>query len=169
MTFQIALLYFFFFLTALSAGSLLFTKNVFKGALLLLTCLLSIAAIYVFAFAEFVAITQIMIYAGGILVVIIFGIMLTTKLSGKPLAVKNTHIFPGMLVGIAVMTLLSSSFREVFNTTKSITQVPPENAVTATGIQLMSTYVLPFEIAGILMLIALLGAAVITTSYSRKI
>jgi NADH-quinone oxidoreductase subunit J len=52
----------------------------FHGALLLITCLLALAGIYVIAFAEFVAVTQILVYAGGILVVIIFGIMLTTNL-----------------------------------------------------------------------------------------
>src|SRR5689334_22515660 len=98
--------YFFMFIAAASAAGILLIKNVFKGALLLLICLLSLAAVYVLAFAEFVAITQIMIYAGGILVVIIFGIMLTSKISGKPLVVQNANWFGGLLVSITLLVLL---------------------------------------------------------------
>src|SRR5207253_2250665 len=87
MSIQQIVYYFFLFLAAGSALGILFIKNVFKGALLLLICLLSIASLYVFMFAEFVAVTQIMIYAGGVVIVIIFGIMLTTRLSGEALKV----------------------------------------------------------------------------------
>src|SRR6188768_2149670 len=82
-----------------SALCILFTKNVFYAALLLIICLLSIAGIYIMANAEFLAVTQILIYAGGVLVLIIFGVMLTTRISGKPLVVKNDNWFAGSLVG----------------------------------------------------------------------
>jgi NADH:ubiquinone oxidoreductase subunit 6 (subunit J) len=98
--------YFFISLTALSALGIVFSKNVFRSALLLLVSLLSVAAIYVLSFAEFIAVTQILIYAGGILVVIIFGIMLTTKISGRPLVVENTHLFSGAVAGISLLVLL---------------------------------------------------------------
>ena len=75
--------YFFEAFAAISAIALIFIKNVFYGALLLIICLLCLAGIYIMAFAEFIAVTQILVYAGGILVVIIFGIMLTTKISGN--------------------------------------------------------------------------------------
>ncbi|HPH47169.1 MAG TPA: NADH-quinone oxidoreductase subunit J, partial [Chryseolinea sp.] len=61
--------YFLEAVAALSAISIIFIRNVFYGALLLITCLLALAGIYVLAFAEFIAVTQILIYAGGILVI----------------------------------------------------------------------------------------------------
>ena len=89
--------YFFEAVAALSAISLIFIRNVFYGALLLIICLLALAGIFVLAFAEFIAVTQILVYAGGILVVILFGIMLTTKISGKPLVVEHNNKFSGSL------------------------------------------------------------------------
>jgi NADH:ubiquinone oxidoreductase subunit 6 (subunit J) len=154
--------YFFMTLAACSATAILFIKNIFKGALLLLVCLLSLAALYIVAFAEFVAVTQIMVYAGGIVVVIIFGIMLTSKISGKPLMVNNANIFSGLLAGGLVLFFLCKLFST--NTFGSSKITSTENAVTETGMQLLTSYVLPFEIAGILLLIALLGAAVVTSS-----
>src|SRR5687768_1114862 len=104
--------YAFEFLAAASAASILFVKNVFYGALLLIICLLSIAGIYVISHAEFIAVTQILIYAGGILVLIIFGIMLTTRISGKPLVVKNNNWFAGSLVGLPILIVLTKLFSE---------------------------------------------------------
>src|SRR5436190_10076770 len=94
--------YSFEILAVLSAIGILFIRNVFYGALLLLVCLLSLAAIYVLAFAEFIAVSQILIYAGGILVLIIFGIMITSRISGKSLVVGNNNVFAGLLAGISI-------------------------------------------------------------------
>src|SRR5687767_14569697 len=98
--------YVFLFLTVASCLTILFTRHVFKAALLLLTCLLSIAALYIFLSAEFVSVTQIMIYAGGIVVVIVFGIMLTSKISDKALHVHNKHVFGGLLTGLSLFIIL---------------------------------------------------------------
>lgn len=152
---------------ALSAVGMLFVKNVFKAALMLLVCLLSLAGIYVLAFAEFLAVTQIMIYAGGILVVIIFGVMLTAKISGKPLEVTHNNILSGLIAGIALAILLIKLYSSPFLVTHG-TQGHDENIVTETGIQLMSTFVLPFEVAGVLLLMSLIGAAVVVSSFNKK-
>ncbi len=107
--------YFFEVVAAISAISIIFIRHVFQGALLFIVCLVAIAGIYVLAFAEFIAVVQILVYAGGILVLIIFGIMLTSKISGKPLVVTNSNLFAGILVGFFFATLLISLFaKEVF-------------------------------------------------------
>ena len=100
------LFYVFEGVAALAAAGLLFVRNVFYAALLLMICLLAIAAIYVLSYAEVVAVTQILVYAGGILVIIIFGIMLTAKLAGKPLVVKHANTFLAPLTGAAFFILL---------------------------------------------------------------
>jgi NADH:ubiquinone oxidoreductase subunit 6 (subunit J) len=158
--------YFFEAFAAISAIALIFIKNVFYGALLLFICLLCLAGIYVMAFAEFIAVTQILVYAGGILVVIIFGIMLTTKISGKPLVVEHAHTFSGVLAGISFFSLLVwYIFKQSFLTSG----VPGSfNNIQSVGIGLMTEYALPFEVAGILLLIALIGAAVMASNHSKR-
>jgi NADH:ubiquinone oxidoreductase subunit 6 (subunit J) len=160
------LFYTFEALAALSSIALIFVRNVFHGALLLITCLLALAGIYVLAFAEFVAVTQILVYAGGILVVIIFGIMLTTKLSGKPLLIEHAYRFSGTLAGSLFFAML------VFTIAKeSFKNLPPPTAlaeIRTIGVGLMTDFALPFEVAGILLLVALIGAAIIASSTKTK-
>ena len=160
------LFYTFEALAALSSIALIFVRNVFHGALLLITCLLALAGIYVLAFAEFVAVTQILVYAGGILVVIIFGIMLTTKLSGKPLHIEHAYRFSGILAGSLFFALL------IFTIAKeSFENLPPPSPLTeirTIGVGLMTDFALPFEVAGILLLVALIGAAIIASSTKTK-
>jgi NADH:ubiquinone oxidoreductase subunit 6 (subunit J) len=154
-------------LAALSAAGILFTRNVFYGTLLLIVCLLSLAAIYILAVAEFVAVTQILIYAGGVLVLILFGVMLTSKISGKPLVVENQYRVRGPLVGLSVFTMLCLLFSQAHFFTASPVEVEtPYTSINQIGILLMSDYVLPFETAGVLLLVALIGAAVVASSFN---
>lgn len=161
--------YFFETVAALSAISLIFVKNVFYGALLVIVCLLAVAGIFVLAFAEFLAVTQILVYAGGILVVILFGIMLTTKISGKPLVVEHDNKMPGALAGISFFVLIVYFLsKESFGIDPAFNKPTDFDSLQIVGIVLMSDYVLPFEIAGILLLISLIGASVIASSVKSK-
>jgi NADH:ubiquinone oxidoreductase subunit 6 (subunit J) len=160
------LFYFFSGIAALSGIGILLIKNVFKAALLLLLCLLALAALYVLAFADFVASAQILIYAGGILVVIIFGIMLTSKLSGRPLEIDHAHIFGGTLVVIPLCILLMVSIATSPASPRPA-YMPTAGNLQRIGINFMTDFALPFELAGILLLVALIGAAV-TTSFMKS-
>jgi len=155
--------YFFALVAALSAISMVFVKNVFYGALLLIVCLLSVAGIYVLAFAEFVAVVQILIYAGGILVVIIFGIMLTSRIAGKPLLVQHANKFLGLLVSGVMFVLLVYLFSQQSFTHTSLPP-QPEKQIGKIGVGLITDFVLPFEIAGVLLLAALIGASVLAST-----
>jgi NADH:ubiquinone oxidoreductase subunit 6 (subunit J) len=156
--------YFFMLLAALGAVGILFSNNVFKGAIYLLVSLISVAALYALSFAEFLAVTQILIYAGGIAVVILFGIMLTTRISGRPLVVKNTHQLSGGLVAVILFTLLLQYLPALPAWDRTL---GPEN-ISSIGLTLFSAYTLPFELAGLLLLLALIGAAVITSHLKSK-
>jgi NADH-quinone oxidoreductase subunit J len=165
MTIDNALFYLFTAMAAGGAIAILFSNNVFKSAMYLLVTLLSVAALYVLLYAEFLAVAQILVYAGGITVIIIFGIMLTTRISGKPLIVKNTHVLSGALVSLAVLWMLAGY----------LTALPIEKStfqpihISSIGLQIFSLYSLPFELAGLLLLIALIGAAVVTSSLKSKV
>jgi NADH:ubiquinone oxidoreductase subunit 6 (subunit J) len=157
--------YFLEIIAALSAIGLALVRNVFYGALLLIVCLLAIAGIYVLAFAEFIAVTQILIYAGGILVVIIFGIMLTSKIAGKPMVVEHTFTFSGALVAGGFFTLMFIVLsRETFVLPASQSPISNINHTNVIGIALLTKYMMPFEIAGLLLLLALVGASVIAST-----
>lgn len=157
------LFYLFGSITLLSALMILFTRNIVHAAYLLVLVFLSIAGIYVIAHAEFVAVTQIIIYAGGILVLIIFGIMLTNRMAGQRIYTGSGNKIMGAILGLSFFILLVVSIFQV-----KFASRPPEivedsalqyTGMQAIGIRLMTEYVLLFELAGVLILIALVGAA----------
>lgn len=166
MSAAVILHYFFLIAAAIATILLLLVRNVLYGALLLIIVLLSLAGLYVLSFAEFLAIAQILVYAGGVLVLIIFAIMLTSQLNDKPLLIDHSNRFAGSIVGItlfAIMTyLLGSQIGLQASDTPELFSVPTLGRLMMTG------YVLPFELTGIVLLVALIGAAVIASAYPSK-
>jgi NADH-quinone oxidoreductase subunit J len=147
---------------------MLFSKNVLYAAFLLIITFLSVAAIYVFVHADFIAVTQIMVYVGGILVLMIFGVMLTNKISGQAVTTETHNILSGIFIGLSFFSLLLYMiFLADFSTVQWIQEsvrehpVPISSTISLIGVKLMSDFVLPFEITAILLLIALIGAAFI--------
>lgn len=157
------LFYFFELFAIVSAACIVFTRNVFYGALYLIISLLCVAALYVLSGAEFLAVTQILIYVGGILVVIVFGVMLTSRITGRPLVVQHGNKFIGTVIAILLAGLLVFAFSKASFAIRSGV-VPGGTDLKAIGGGLMTNYLLPFEIAGVLLLIALIGAIVISAS-----
>jgi len=155
--------YFFAIIIVASAVYVVTTKNIIHSAVSLFITLFGIAAIYVLLYADFIAITQIMVYIGGILVLLIFGIMLTNKVTDVDLKTKNLSVFPSAIFVTGLTALLIF----ILLTTKwKIATEPLQTDVTIAkiGVLLLTDYLLPFEIASIVLLIALIGAAM----YSRK-
>ncbi|RAV99813.1 NADH-quinone oxidoreductase subunit J family protein [Pseudochryseolinea flava] len=162
------LLYCFEAIAALSALGILFVRNVFYGALLLICCLLAIAAVFVFNHAEFVAVTQILVYAGGVLVLIVFGIMLSARHGGKPLVVSHNYLISGVLLSLSILGIL------IYAISKTVWPSPTalttqEINIEKVGVHIMSDYLLPFEIAGVLLLVALIGAIAMASSKSKSV
>jgi NADH-quinone oxidoreductase subunit J len=119
------------------------------------------------SFAEFLAVTQILIYAGGVVVVILFGIMLTSKTSGTALTVKNTNVFSAALLGCLLIYLLIRLLTKDFSNAQ--TEPLDFNSIRETGINLMTSHLLAFEVAAILLLVTLIGAAVISSGNKNSI
>ncbi|MCI0750235.1 MAG: NADH-quinone oxidoreductase subunit J [Flammeovirgaceae bacterium] len=158
--------YAFCVLAVFSALGILLTKNLLHAALFLLVCLVSLSGVYIFSMAEWLAVTQLLIYAAGIVVLIVFGIMLTNSTSGKPLQVSNARWMVGLLLGAGFCFLLVKTSNEINIVTP---HANPTNALMQqTGKNLMSDFALPFEVAGLLLLLALVGAAVISSSPIKK-
>lgn len=154
--------YFFAFIVIASAAMVAFSKNIMYSAFSLLFTFFGVAGLYVLLMADFVAVSQIMIYIGGILILIIFGVMLTSRINGvdiKSGPVGKVSIIVGGVVAAAIAVGLST----IFATSKWISGPVDEvkTSVNMLGNLLMTEYLLAFEVAAVLLLIALIGAALI--------
>ena len=148
----------------------MFTKNILYAAFSLVIVFFSLAGIYVMTGAPFVAVTQILVYIGGIIVFIVFGIMLTNKLNNQNVMSEAHNRLFGYGVGLLlligyVMTIAQIDFD--FLSTNGMDA--PAHDVRAIGVLLMTDYLIPFEIAGVLLLIALIGATVIAGHKPKEI
>ena len=161
MTADSIVFYFFAAVTILSALGVLVTRNVLHGAFLLMLCFFCVAALYVHANATFIGVTQLLIYVGGILVLMIFGIMLTNKLKGEALMTESNNVVIGILIGAVFFSLFTYVFLQVkFDWLQEV--AISDGFIEFIGVNLLTTYLIPFEIAAVLLLVALIGAAVLS-------
>ena len=152
----------FWVFAALMLGSALFVvagNNLVRSAFALLATFFSVAAFYVLLGANFLAGAQVLVYVGGILTLIIFGVMLTNRIYSLELNTPKFQVVPGALVSAAVFAILVSVIRVTPWKQASIVEEGPTTA--RIGQALMNQYVLPFEVASVLLLVALLGAAML--------
>ncbi|MBX2992587.1 MAG: NADH-quinone oxidoreductase subunit J [Bacteroidetes bacterium] len=149
----------FAFITVVSAFIVVFSKSVIYSAFSLLFTFFGVAALYVLLHADFIAVTQVLIYVGGILVLMLFGVMLTNKIVNVELKTGTLHTIPALLLVAVVAGTLGGLF---YSTWKGDVAPPLPAFETTTktlGEMLMTSYLLPFEIASVLLLVALMGAA----------
>lgn len=159
-------------ITLFGAGYLLLTKNILYAAYGLLVAFLGMAGLYVFAGADFVAVTQIMVYIGGILVLMIFGIMLTQNkvdkaASSNAITVSSKNITWGIVTAVAFFVGLATMLYQT-NFKLSKTYVAPESTIDKLGISLLTENLPLFEVVGVLLLIALIGAAFVAKKMENE-
>ncbi len=159
MNFYDIVFYLFAALTIASAGVLVFSRNVVYSAVGLLFALSGVAGLYVLLAADFVAIVQILIYVGGILVLLLFGVMLSQKGMRVDIGTGAKQLGPAMIVVAGVLVVL---FRMIMKTPWALQSVSEfEPTTNKIGVLMMTDYLIPFEIASVLLLGALVGAAFI--------
>jgi NADH-quinone oxidoreductase subunit J len=150
--------YIFAIVTLLSAGIVVFSKNIVYSAFSLLFTFSAVAGIYVLLNADFIAITQLLIYVGGIMVLMLFGVMLTTNAANVDLNTQTLKSLPATVVVAVISALLVSTMISTkWKTADSGEQV--QATVAGLGELLLTKYLLPFEIASIVLLVAIIGAA----------
>ncbi len=153
----------FWFITALTIGSALMVvlhSNLVYSAIALIVTLFGVAGFYVFLWADFLAGVQVVIYIGGILVLILFGIMLTNKISSVNISHSNINKGAGAIVVLGIFVIM---VRMIFNTPwLQLSKPEPSQTVGEIGRLLMTHYLLPFEVASILLLAALIGSAMLS-------
>ena len=152
------LFYFIAFLTIISALFVVLNRNPVYSAVMLVFCFFSLAALYVLLESYFVAVLEIIVYAGAILVLFLFVIMLINV--GKEIAatsiIVKTKVLPFVLVVLFSLNIILLILwrNEELHQSNAISSV---GNITAIGQALFTKYLLPFEIASLLLLVALIG------------
>ncbi len=160
MDFFTIVFYFFAALTLATAGIVVFSRNIVHAAFALLFTFSGVAGLYVLLMADFIAITQMLIYVGGILVLILFGVMLTNRQISVDIKTGTIQTLPGVLLASALAgTLVGMFWTTDWKTGAEFTD--KSGTAAELGTMLLTTYVLPFEIASVILLVALIGAAMI--------
>jgi NADH-quinone oxidoreductase subunit J len=152
--------YFFALITVGSASIVVFSRNIVRAAFALLFAFFGVVGIYIFLLADFIAITQLLIYVGGIMVLILFGVMLTSHQMNVDAKTGTIHILPAILIAACTGGGL---IWVLWTTDWKVNQHLPVVETTASkiGELLLTTYLLPFEVASVVLLVALIGAAMI--------
>lgn len=162
----------FYSFAALLIGSALIAvtiRDIVRAIFMFFVVLLTLAGLYVFVMADFIAVAQVIIYAGGVLVLMLFAFLL----SGKDLLAEqkpqrkfiSLHAVPAIFIAVTFLFIIISvilsarvdSAAWINATGKQI--AASDNTVHLIGISMMTRYILPFEIISIFLMMALIGAA----------
>jgi NADH-quinone oxidoreductase subunit J len=141
------------------------TRNVVRAALYLIVVFAGVAAQYILLAAEFVAVTQVLVYIGAIMVLMLFGIMLTRAKIGKDTDLTHDYWYVGLLTAVLMAGVMGYALIDAFGDDalpedRQVAHVAGSNTATISD-SIFSTYLIPFEVVSVLLLAALVGAIVI--------
>lgn len=169
-------LFIFYILSALAILSGIYvvtSQYLIRSVFMFFVTLFAVAGLYVFALADFVALTQIVIYVGGVLVLLLFVFMLSSKntlerLEGLKAEPLSANRLPGitvvlLLAGVLIYVILQIDFINLSWVQQAYAnhtvKTPAEVNITNIGVNLMGKFLLPFELISILLMMVLIGAA----------
>jgi len=139
-----------------SALAVVLTKNLFHSVLYLALSLTATAGIFLTLDAEFLAAIQLLLYAGGVVTIVVFAIVVTERLVGDRITQTSRYLVNGALAAGALLIAVWGTVRSV---PLPVARPPlPGDVTRAIGQALLTRFVLPFELLGVLFLAALLGA-----------
>jgi NADH-quinone oxidoreductase subunit J len=144
---------------ALSALGVVRTNNVVHAALYLVVVLAGGAAQFILLGQEFVAWVQVLVYIGAVIVLFLFGIMLTRAPMHPDEKLDNDLKWPAAITSLFLAGVLGALLIDAVDDTEIVIDAPTRtNEVTAS---IFRTYIIPFEVVGVLLLAALVGAVVL--------
>jgi NADH-quinone oxidoreductase subunit J len=142
---------------------------VLHAAFSLLFTLVGVAALYVLLNADFLAVTQILVYVGGILILILFGVMLTHRVVKVEVKTRVLRTAPAAALAVLLAATLCAVFWSADWPLRPAHEAPPNTA--SIGEAFLTSHALPFEVASVVLLVALVGAVTIArrdTARSKK-
>lgn len=145
-------------LTVGSAAVVVLARSLIYNAFALLFTFFGVAGLYVLLGADFLAAAQLLIYVGGIMVLLLFGVMLTHRITDLDLRTETTQMVPGLIVGVGLFTIMAAV---AFKTQWPEAVRPLGPTTSDIGRMFLGEYLLAFEAASVLLLVALIGAAMI--------
>jgi NADH-quinone oxidoreductase subunit J len=159
---------FFYLIAATMVGAAVMvvtSRNVVHSALALIVVFGGVAAQFILLANEFVAATQVLVYIGAIMVLMLFGIMLTRSKIGRDPDMTNDHWWVGvitalLLAGVMGYALLDAFGDDALPAERELTAVDGSNTATISD-AVFGQYLIPFEVISVLLLAALVGAIVI--------
>lgn len=155
------LFYFLAFVSILTALMVVFAKHPVHSVLYLIITFFAIAGQYILLNAQFLAIVHIIVYAGAIMVLFLFVLMMLNLNREAETHRSNTMKFIGVITAGMLLVTLTAALKEGMSPEGANIQVGQNGLVHALGAKLFSTYVLPFEISSILFLSAMVGAVLL--------
>ena len=169
-TLKTFIFYGFAFLTIASALVVVTVRNIVHAAFSLMVTLFGVAGLYVFLQADFLAATQVIVYVGGILVLILFGVMMTSGRLEMRIHIERGQLLLGGIIAVALLMLLLTVIANTpawKNLIDDGTELPPTTERIGALI-LNGPFLLPFEVVSVLLLVALIGAALISRKEVRE-
>ena len=140
-----------------SALAVVLSKNLFHSVLWLALALTGTAGVFLMLNAEFLAGVQILLYAGGVVTVVVFAIVVTERLVGQTLAHTSRRVVTGAVIAAAFLALMIDALSR---SPLPALKAPMEfNATHQIGLALMTKFLLPFELLAVLLLVSLLAAS----------
>src|SRR5712671_1272987 len=169
-TIAAGLFYLFAGMAGVAAAGMVLSRNIVRTAVCLLFTLVGVAGLYFLLQAEFLAAVQLVVYAGGTLILIIFGVMLTSKSPFSRFAPKPGEIVVSLAIGSVLMVSLVWGINRavgagVFGTDAYAADSYP---MVALGQALLGDFLVPFEVASVLLLVVMIGAAYLAKARRRE-
>jgi NADH-quinone oxidoreductase subunit J len=159
----------FYAIAALTIGSscmVAFSRNIVYSTFALLGAFMGVVGLYVLLAADFVAMVQLLVYVGGILVLTIFAVMLTQGIADVTISNRAVGLAPAVAIVIIAGGVMGYAIQRThWHVAASVTPSPTTYGI---GNAFLGDYVLPFEIASLVLLAALIGAIVISRHEARE-
>src|SRR5262245_55149855 len=160
------LFYLFAIMSAASAIWVVASRNIVRMAVALLFTLVGVAGLYFLLNAEFLAAVQLVVYAGGTLILIVFGVMLTNKSPFSRYEPKLVELIVALTVGgIMLIALIAGILRTRFAANPMLIEYYPVDKL---GQTLLGDFLIPFELASVLLLVVMIGAAYLAKGRRRE-
>ncbi|HYD49211.1 MAG TPA: NADH-quinone oxidoreductase subunit J [Terriglobales bacterium] len=152
-------------LTVVSAGGVAFSRNIVYSAFSLMGTFLGVAGLYIFLAADFIALVQVLLYVGGILVLLLFAVMLTHRIGD--IRISNRAV--GSLPALAAIAVVGAVMAKAVTSAEwhAAEVKPPGPTAAHIGNLFLTDYLLPFELASVVLLSALIGAVVLSRKELR--
>lgn len=144
----------------LGAAGVAFSRNIIYSALALMVSFLGVAGLYVILGADFIAGVQVLLYVGGVLVLTLFAVMLTQGIRDVEVSNRSVGLLPALLIVAGTFAVMYQAVSQAGWAEKALEMT--ESSSYAVGNALLGDYILPFEVASIVLLAVLVGAVVLT-------